>query len=401
MRYIQFPPLCRPQFAHYSIAILHNLSLAPTEIETDLTDAQILPTLTAFVKYTATLNFSSYDPAKTSPEDEAGLRAAEIALEVVASVATSAGYELEGAVPETNPEPEFFSGDGESGDEDDEMADDIAELREDMDMTTVEDNSDLYSGVDKILQYLLETTTPAVVLLSKPFLPASLSRIQLRALAALNNIAWTLDAAVASRPRLSSKWHSHAKTIWSVVIAPVISGNTADIALADAVTGVAWAVAKTSGGNLDISGGALHKSFISLYQAATTDELRTKCVGVLGCLALPQEKIDVNKVCMYTHAGYANILLTFLPPQDIGIFLVELINAAPEIPGQPAVEAMNAIMDIYSDAEFQYDRTVFIELGFLKYLETALPKIRTLVIHASPLPCNNILLTRSSLDSED
>jgi hypothetical protein len=277
------------------------LSLAPTEIETDLTDAQILPTLTSFIKYTAGLDFSSYDPTKTSPEDEAGLRAAEIALEVVASVATSAGYELEGAEPEPEPDMEFLG--GGSGDEDDEMADDMAELREDMDMTTVEDNSDLYSGVDKILQYLLESTTPVVILLSKPSsIPASLSRIQLRALSALNNIVWTFDAAIASRSRLSSKWHSHAKAIWKDIIAPVISSNTADITLADAVTGVAWAIAKATGGNLDLPGGALHKSFISLYQAATTDELRTKCVGVLGCLALAQDKIDVNKVCMHNHS---------------------------------------------------------------------------------------------------
>jgi hypothetical protein len=63
------------------------------------------------------------------------------------------------------------------------------------------------------------------------------------------------------------------------------------------------------------------------------------------------------------------------------------------------VEAMNAIMDIYSDAEFQYDRPVFVELGFLKYLETAAPKVRTLVIR----PCSvlwmlcdaNMLLFRS------
>lgn len=228
----------------------------------------------------------------------AGLRAAEIALEVVASIATSVGYELEDAVPPAaNPEPEFIDENAPSDGEDEQMADDIEDLREDMDMTTVEDSSDLYSGADKILQYLLESTTPAVILLCKPSLPASLTKIQLRALAALNNIAWTLDAAITSRPRLSSKWHSHVKTIWNVVIAPVLTANTADIALADAVAGVAWAVAKASEGVLDLQGGVLHKSFISLYQAATTDELRTKCVGILGCLAMPQDRIDVNKVC--------------------------------------------------------------------------------------------------------
>ena len=59
--------------------------------------------------------------------------------------------------------------------------------------------------------------------------------------------------------------------------------------------------------------------------------------------------------------------------------MLGLVNAAPETPAQPAVEALNALFDIYSDAEFSYDKPVFIDLGFNKYLEEAIPKIRTLV----------------------
>lgn len=180
------------------------------------------------------------------------------------------------------------------------MAEDMADLQEDMDMTTFEETSDLYSGTDKIIQYLLETTTPIIIKLSAK-LPESLGKITLRALSALNNIAWTLDAAVALRPRLTQKWQAHVKTIWRKVISPVLMGNTADIALADAVTGVAWAVAKASEGKLELLGGkALHKSFISLYQAAPTDDLKSKCVGVLGCLAMSQDQIEINKVCRVT-----------------------------------------------------------------------------------------------------
>lgn len=41
--------------------------------------------------------------------------------------------------------------------------------------------------------------------------------------------------------------------------------------------------------------------------------------------------------------------------------------------------ALNAIFDIYGDAEFAYDGPVFLQNGFNKHLELALPKIRTLV----------------------
>lgn len=251
------------------------------------------------------------------------LRATEIALEVIASVATLVGYELEPGAP--IPDADFIDQDaklvngddtGDDGDdEDQEMVDEIADLREDMDMTTVEDNNDVSvgRGTEKIIHYLLENTGPAVVLLSGP-LPDSLSQIRLRALAALNNMAWTLDAAIGSRPRAQHKWNSLVKAIWNTAVAPTLTGNTADIALADAVSGVAWAVAKTSGGKLDLLGtgageAALHKSFIGLYQAATTDELRSKCVGVLGSLAMPQDRIDVNKVCD-TRPGRQDTTLT-------------------------------------------------------------------------------------------
>lgn len=272
-------------------AVLHNLSLAPAEIENDLSDADILPTLTALLKLDL-----------LSAKDEAALRATEIALEVIASVATSVGYELEPGAP--IPDADFADEDaGGEEEEDQEMVDEIADLREDMDMTTVED-ADVGSGT-KVIQYLLETTGPAVVLLSGP-LPDPLSRIRLRALAALNNVAWTLDAAIGSRPRAQHKWNWLVKAIWNTAVAPALTGNTADIVLADAVTGVAWAVAKASGGKppdllgAGAGGGtALHKLFIGLYQAATTDELRSKCVGVLGSLAMPQDRIDVNKVCVW------------------------------------------------------------------------------------------------------
>ena len=62
------------------------------------------------------------------------------------------------------------------------------------------------------------------------------------------------------------------------------------------------------------------------------------------------------------------------------MFLLGLINAAPEAPARPVVEALNAIYDVYSDAGFAYDKPVFVELGFLKHLEAVQKNVRTLVL---------------------
>jgi hypothetical protein len=56
-----------------------------------------------------------------------------------------------------------------------------------------------------------------------------------------------------------------------------------------------------------------------------------------------------------------------------------LIAAAPNTPAEPTVEAINAIMDIYADADFDYDGPVFVNCGFLAHLQKALPNVRTMV----------------------
>lgn len=231
------------------------------------------------------------------------------------------------------------------------MADDLADLREDMEMTAMSDSE--ASGADRLLYYLLESTAPIVLQLSKP---TSNERISLRALAALTNIAWTLCNASTLFPRIQSKWITLSGKIWEVIVAPVVTGNTANAALADAITGVAWPLAKSS---KQLPTGDIHKSFIGLYGVAASTELKTKCVGVLGALALNEERVDVNR--------------------DVGVFLMGVINACPEVPAEVMVEALDAVFDIYADAEYAYDEPVFRALGFVQHLEAGTKGVRTLV----------------------
>lgn len=61
------------------------------------------------------------------------------------------------------------------------------------------------------------------------------------------------------------------------------------------------------------------------------------------------------------------------------MFLVGLVANAPETPAEATVEALDALFDIYSDAEFAYDEPVFVQNGFVKYLENSIPKVRAMV----------------------
>lgn len=58
---------------------------------------------------------------------------------------------------------------------------------------------------------------------------------------------------------------------------------------------------------------------------------------------------------------------------------MSLITACPDTPPGPAVAALNAIFDIYGDGEFAYDAPVFVKNNFVGHLQTALPKVRTMV----------------------
>lgn len=233
------------------------------------------------------------------------MHACHVALEILASIATAIGYELDIGLKSASADNDEV----DAMEEDDNEEDKVGEMLADMDGVTGDDHQEAISlskSADSIIRYLVEATAPALIVLSQ-LQPMPVINLRLRALGALNNLAWTVDAAVPADGPLWEQWEKLTDDIWKSVVSPVLAANTADIELAEAVTVIAWAVAKAMKGGLDVSDGQ-HRAFIGLYQAALTDELRTKCVGVLGCLALPPNRIEVNQVCLYmsTITGHTN-----------------------------------------------------------------------------------------------
>ncbi|CUS15792.1 unnamed protein product [Tuber aestivum] len=338
----------------YICGSLHNISLAlkGTDVAADqeISDFNIVPILTDFLKST---------PATSPTDDEQKVLAfKQLVLEILASIATEA----------TDGVPELVLGadqdDGidymsEDGDGKDVGAPEELDgsLRADMEMIVGdESNQDSPdSGEGTVLHYLVISTGPALLSIVKSGAGGSLP-IHMRALSVLNNIAWTVDATLSEGSALWERWQKLAHEIWKICVTPVLVANTADVELAEAVTGLAWAVSKSMKGGFDVSQGE-HRAFVSLYHAANTDELRTKCVGVLGCLGLAQGRIEVN--------------------QEIGVFLMTLVSSGANTPASPLAEALNAIFDIYADAEFDYDEPVFVRNAFLDHLSKAIPGVRS------------------------
>jgi hypothetical protein len=207
--------------------------------------------------------------------------------------------------------------------------------------------------------------------------------VQKHALSALNNIAWTIscfDFTNGSNGGIYQAWTPVAKKIWLKTVTPILASDTADVSLATVVTSLAWATARSLGGETPLSGDE-HRRFMTLYQASkgidqqdTTAQskdvsqnespdpfqsLGVRCLGVLGQLARDPAPIDLNR--------------------DIGVFLIGILKALPATPPADAVEALNQLFDIYGDENFDCDKEVFWKDNFLQHLDELSPGIKSMV----------------------
>jgi hypothetical protein len=363
--------------------VLHNLfaSLEDQDIALGADNSLLIPTLSQALK--------AYEPGQKS--DAVGwanpFEYQQLALEILASIGTTLNTSAE-AEPQKEEKPEtkddeemadadeeISDGEEEGGEEEEEEMDDD-ELEADMEMVTGADRNEEDSNIDDlpILKTLIDNALPELIRIASlsPVDDASL-RLQGHALSALNNIAWSvslIDFADAHNAPIQNAWDPVGRALWAQVIAPILATDTADLDLATHVTSLAWGVARSLRGRPNTPFADEHRRFIALYQAtkgspAAQDledpfqSLSVKCIGVLGQLALEPAPAGRNR--------------------DIGIFLITLLAGLPETPTADAVEALNQIFDIYADESYSYENEVFWKNDFLKHLDEALPKVRSMV----------------------
>lgn len=283
---------------------IHNISLAiagsEEAVSHRISDSVILPILTTMVKSTSLQRAEadlSLSPLSLSANQR--ILVLQTTLEILASIATAVQENAEsGFGAGADGDVELIDEDGIMEDEGDDMNDVDGQVLQDMEMVIGDESNGgviASTPAEVIIRYLVGITSPIILSIAKPD-PSAVLAVQVRALSVLNNISWATDTTISEGSSLWPAWGKLAHEIWGSCITSILLANTADIELADAVAGLSWAIAKTLKGNLDVSQGQ-HQAFINLYHAAGSDELRTKCVGVLGCLGLPQGRIEMNKVC--------------------------------------------------------------------------------------------------------
>jgi len=254
-----------------------------------------------------------------------------LALEIISSIASNAD-DLTDEDEDVEAEPKGMNGDamqdddedlldvidGDDSDEEgrDEEDDLDAMMEHDMEMVTGDDGTlakvrQSPLSLDSILGFLIEKIAPSILPLTTLNSPSNDSQTRLRAINTLNNISWTVVMALekdsggsGTKGNGSSgtltitppkSWKSLCERIWTESVTPILATNIADAELAEALTSLSWAAAKSVNGELDVSHDQ-HKTFQGVYNAAESGEFKAKCVGLLGCLAMPQGRVEVNKV---------------------------------------------------------------------------------------------------------
>lgn len=231
------------------------------------------------------------------------------------------------------------------------------EIAIDLITATTEIVASIYEEKKKPLpNALLETVTVYL-----PEIFQHLSRdFSSRILIAWNNMLWLYLTLEINFFELNENY----KNLWEFV-------NTVDEKQLDLKLGklsVTWALLKTIALQSEpakwlsefqlVNNEAFANSLIENYKKDMSDqdilpensiELGQRYIGILSTYASFQHQIQINEL--------------------IGKFILEQL-CGPKLPAELLIEFTNSLFEIYGDENFDYNKPVFVQCGFLKILET-------------------------------
>ncbi|KAM5539986.1 hypothetical protein V8D89_006489 [Ganoderma adspersum] len=276
---------------------------------------------------------------------ETRLRTVQLALEILTGMCA------------TLPDPEMFSGatnaDGQDDNEDDE-GDEGMDAAEDIDMAVDAPPpgaaaqpppaffTTLIAPVLKLVQPAPLSFPPRDGPSAHPPTSSALAAIHVSALECLNNVFLSMATPLGGRP--SGLAPENGRTVFDGVWRALAAVGT-DIAGAgqerrremwDTGVGVLWGVGNVWKGALVPTEEQVQ--VLTQFCGATADPaVKVKTIGTLECLAQHPGSVDANR-------AISSYLLSLLPP-----------SATPPTPTEPLLQAVSALIDIYSDETLPYD----------------------------------------------
>lgn len=236
---------------------------------------------------------------------------------------------------------------------------------EDMDASVFDgEDSETDENMDAVLKCLQSESLPIITEL------LSLPEFQSRAMAALNNISWSLHTKASG----SALWKSNAQELWNNILPNVTASNQSsysDIEVQNSAIGVLWAVASTFKGEVPISEDAINylisqtTNLASLFPFEECAEYCVKVVGLLAQLAKASGKQNITSAV----AKFYFEALTVAPTKPTK-------EMSPLLSPKVVIDIVYAIFEVFGDKSYEYDQAVYVDGGLNGKLNASLTPLR-------------------------
>nr|CAG8456323.1 14202_t:CDS:10 [Entrophospora candida] len=195
-----------------------------------------------------------------------------------------------------------------------------------------------------------------------PIITSSLAIIHLRAIECMNNFFLSM---IDFEDKV---WYDQHKddvkqlSITLIDLANQVAGKGVKVGAEDPGQEMRGSILEALVGCLWTLARAQIETFIVSYHHSISDSMRVKIIGTLGVVARRQNAVKENKII----GDFMINVLQNLPPNGSTIL-------------DCAIEALNAIYDIYADKNFDYDQYVFVQGNYLNLLQNIVDPFRVMV----------------------
>ncbi|THG94495.1 hypothetical protein EW026_g6991 [Hermanssonia centrifuga] len=280
---------------------------------------------------------------------ERKLKTVQLALEILTGVCAT--------LPDPEPpvEEEVGEEDPERDNDDEDMDQDDPDMEDDENTPDHADKQATSAALPSLVAPLLSLIQPTPLsfppisggLSPHPPTTSVLSAIHIRALECLNNVFLSLASPARSQNQNVDRgvqkdsgvkiWEEVWKALSAVGTEVEGPGQESRRDMWQVAVGVLWGIAVVWKGLL-IPQEEQVKILMQLCESAADVNMKVKCIGTLECLAQHPESIDANRVI-------SNYFLTLIPSP----------TRPTAAPAEPLLQALSALIDVYSDENLPYD----------------------------------------------
>ncbi|KAF5103149.1 hypothetical protein D0Z03_000287 [Geotrichum reessii] len=270
------------------------------------------------------------------------INAVQVAIEIVTSIAEK--ISVDQPVDEAKEQADEEMLDDSKDDDDEEFY--IQKVKainnDEVDTSVFDEKQFSDNNMEPVFAFLLKEALPAITTLI-PY-----TQFQSRAMAAINNISWSMS----SKAQESQTWKSHAEELWTNILPLVKSSSELEVKVSG--MGILWAVSSTFDGKVPIEEADL---MVLVEKTEADEDYLVNLVGLLAQLALASKFV-----------------------QKITEFFVSIIMAAntksPKYSQKVVIETLYGLFKVFGDGSYPYDEEIYVKGGLNLVLAQHVAPIR-------------------------